>query len=481
MRARSRLQAETDLTAAQKRDRRLTLTILILSFAAVFIYNLLTPMITDDFYFAAESRRAGSFAAILQQNCEEYLTWTGRFVPHLLGRVFLALPAILFKVLNSVMFGLLTWLVYLNIRRRATWDPFVMLLVSLGMWLFSVNFAETVLWETGAFNYLWAVVFILGFMTMMRRTRRRTYSVPAAAVMAVLSCAFGLLAGSCSENTSGGCLLYMLLLLFSGLRRKEKLRPHFLAGLAGNVAGLLILVRAPGNAVRYDAKQSVELHTGLYGMFARMQKVTLAVRDCHFVLLAVLTAAIVLTALQLRHEPLRRRITANKDILVFGFLAAATSYALILTPEPQNRALYGAGIFLLIAAVQGVRNITLREAAEDRSILMRSVCYCATAVLLLYFFFLYVDCGANLARVNRDEEERETYIAEQKDAGNDDIVVAQLHPDFNNRYTIIYSADLTDDPAYWVNGMYENYFGVTSIRAIPYDEWETRYGSGSSQ
>jgi hypothetical protein len=460
-----------------KKNRERVLAILFLSFAAVLVYNLLTPMITDDFYFAAQSRSASSISGIFQQNYQMYLTWTGRFIPHLLLRMFLVAPMILFKICNALMFALLSVLIYMNIDRRSRWDPFIMLVIQLGLWLFAVDFADTVLWESGAFNYLWAVVLILGFMTLTNRMDERYRRDPRRMTgMILLLFIFGIAAGSSSENTSGGCLLFLLILTAKSIHDRRKVSPCLFAGLAGNIIGLIFMVRAPGNSIRYTAKHAQEAHAGLYGMFSRIQKVTLSIHDCLFVLLLILTATFIITILQMRHDRKDERIKVLEKRIVFTFLCLATAYALVLTPEPQNRALFGAGIFLLIACVQGVEDILENERKTDAAILVRSMSYIAAASLFLYFFFVYVNCGANLARVYRDEKERESYIVEQRDQGSQDITVAQLHPDFDNRYTIIYGADLTADPGYWVNTMYETYFGVGSIKAIPYEEWEKQYG-----
>ena len=49
--------------------------------------------------------------------------------------------------------------------------------------------------------------------------------------------------------------------------------------------------------------------------------------------------------------------------------------------------------------------------------------------------------------------------------------MAQLHPAFENRYTVAYESDLVEDDGYWTNVAYETYFEVESISAIPYDDW----------
>ena len=95
--------------------------------------------------------------------------------------------------------------------------------------------------------------------------------------------------------------------------------------------------------------------------------------------------------------------------------------------------------------------------------------------MLLYLAFTYIDCGAENARIYRECSERISYIEKQKAAGKDDITVPQVHKEFANPYTAIYSVDLKKDPGYWTNAQMEAYFGVKSIRAVPYDEWAKDY------
>ncbi len=161
---------------------------------------------------------------------------------------------------------------------------------------------------------------------------------------------------------------------------------------------------------------------------------------------------------------------------MFVFLFLATTYAIILTVQPQPRAYFGAGIFLLVSVVRmilDVRDKEIGSAGEGSgTIAARALCYGTAAVLTLSFLFTYIDCGAQLARINRDSKERVAYIEQKKAEGADEIIVAQLHPAFENRYTVAYESDLVEDDGYWTNVAYETYFEVESISAIPYDSWK---------
>ena len=493
------------------------LLIMFLSFLGVLIFNYFTCMMTDDYVYAREARSAGSLWALILQEANQYQTSNGRSVVHLLMRIFMVFPDIVFKVVNSLVFLFLSWLVYLNIEGRKKWDAFVMLLVQLSMWIFTVDFKQTVLWKDGACNYLWGTTIIMTFMTLMRLTlkndaesgklrktaaKNRKKVSPAEVLRLIGVFALGLLAGWCNENTSGGGILFILILIVSCMVRGFRIPARLWTGFAGILTGFMIMITAPGYSIRASFVE--ENYSGFLKYVARFQKLTLIIREYFLVLLIAAAVTIILTVLmnpdKFRTEavqPLKDRCTAvikacielMRGRILFLFLFLATSYALVLSPEPQPRAFFGAGVFLIIAVIQGIRSCLGQEqeisgkagmAGKDSNtgnsgILVRALFYSAAAALSISFVFTYIDCGTDLQRIARDIHEREDYILEQKAAGNNEIVVAQLHPDFENRYTDAYNSELTEDPEYWINVAYEGYYGVDSISAIPYEEWEAQY------
>ena len=520
---------EKNLSKKQKQ----AYAILILSVIGVLVFNLLTPMMTDDYSYGAQVKEAAGLFDLFRQEAHQYMTWNGRSVVHLLLRIMLSLPPVVFKILNTLVFGILSLCIgYFVCARgeKVEWDPFAMLLIQLGLWLFTVDFSETVLWETGAVNYLWGTTIIFGFMTcvtvLLRRQELQESSgtdLPGSrneknagknTLLLAGIFLFGLIAGWCNENTSGGCLLYMLYLMWksddleaadeaekNGQGRRLTIPPLLRAAAAGNLLGLAIMILSPGGRARAAFTQ--ENHSGLYGLFARFQKTTLTVREYFLPLLAALLVLwIVWILLEEKKRSGKGASAASSErsesgtgalfahwkedgtVPLFVFLFLATTYAIILTVQPQPRAYFGAGIFLLIAVIRQILDVREKEAGEadpgsagsscspgSAGIAARMLCYGTAAVLTLSFLFTYIDCGAQLARINRDSKERVEYIEQKKAEGADEIIVAQLHPAFENRYTVAYESDLVEDDGYWTNVAYETYFEVESISAIPYDDW----------
>lgn len=556
--------------AQEYRDRRRFRILVVMAFMTIFLFNLLTPMLTDDFSYGAQVREASSFLDLVRQEYRQYMTWNGRSVVHLLLRCFLSLPPLVFKLCNSLVFVALTLLVYVNIRGRKHWSPVLYLGAVLMLWFTGVDFAQTVLWETGACNYLWGTTIILGFMTLVRHIacgggdRRgeetedaagppRGGKTPAAqagsglhgiqggnpaaeadsglrdiaggkpaakeagsglhgipggnpaakALGVVFLFLFGVLAGWCNENTSGGALLFVLILLGREARsgrpsaeedaadRKKRLS-YLIAAALGNAFGLYMMVSAPGNALR--AQYRTEEHSGLFGMLSRFQKVTLRVEKYFFFLLVLLIITIVISVLQHREREAAPTGKASRSAvlsgvlsarLFFAFLFLATAYALILTAQTQPRAFFGAGVFLIIACLQGLEDIVRdeklaeaqRPGRHDGGFGVRAAVWSLLAAAALFFCLMYLDNGANMARVWRDSRERISYILEQKAAGAEGVIrVGQLHADFKNKFTAAYEGDLTEDPGYWTNVAMADYFQVDGLSAVSYDDWAVSVG-----
>lgn len=432
--------------------------LVVISFLAIFVYNVFTPAMTDDLSYKKIVEGADSFLDLLRQEKHQYMTWTGRSVNHMVLRCFLSMDKWVFNIFNSLAFVALSLFMYYNIERRKKYDVFVYLLIHLLLWNFGVSFDQTVLWETGACNYLWGSTIIMGYLSAFRYCKKADYAGTAQIAPAVGLFLLGILAGWCNENTSGGCILLVMIWTGWYLWEKKRVRAWMICGIAGNLVGFLFMVLAPGNSNRMQYME--EEHTGLFALISRFQKCNLAIRNHFFILIAICIVVFILVRLQ------QAEWERSKNMLMFFFVFVATCYALILVPEPVARAYFGAGIFVMISCVQGIVDVS------DKDLYLRALKLSAVSVFAVYFFFTYLDCGANVMRIYRESQERFAYIEEQKAAGNMDITVPLLRPDFENKYSDAHNSDLSaEDSGYWVNVAYATYYGVNSVSAVPRDEW----------
>ena len=468
----------------EKRSRLFFRLSVFAAFILIFIFNVLTPMMTDDLFYSRTVSEASSIGNLFAQEYTQYMTWTGRSVCHMILRFFLLTDKMVFNVANSVVFVLLTLLIYWNVEHKRKYDTPVYLLINLLLWMFGVVFRQTVLWETGACNYLWGSAIIMSFVTLYRYGLKRESGsgqeaggdVPKQAVglkhpvlWAVFLSVLGVLAGWCNENSSGGGLLMVLLCLGFYLYEQKKnnagsgqlLKPWMVTGLIGQAVGLAFMVLAPGNAVRAAARE--EEHSGLLGYMARFQKITLAVRENFLILLIIGLLLFIIVYYQ--KKSWKALWAYSRNGILWSFVFLATCYALVMTAEPQARAYFGAGVFLTIAVVQFFVDV------EEREAIFASLKTGMISGMLLVMFFTYMDSGANLARIYREYNERDVYLTQKAEEGVTDVTVPMLRPDFETKYSDGYNSDIQEDPGYWVNVAYASYYGFNSVSGVPREEW----------
>lgn len=463
----------------EKHRKTIFYIILGISFFMIYAYNFLTPYLSDDYAYLIEVRKASSLWELIKQQYGEYLSNSGRIIGQFNVRLSLSVNKQIFNVVNSGMFSALVLLIYHNIGRRKKHDIFVLLLIITFLWKFTVDFGQTMLWICGACNYLWGSVIILGFVTFYRYFLKQIKDIRHQGILAAGTFFFGVLAGWCNENTSGGGLLLVLMYSLNmwWQSRKEKQKavyPFMISGVAGMCCGILGMLAAPGVRKR-SVTMAEDEYTGLVGLLSRFYKTTVSIKELFFTLLVIMIIVLVLLALQ-------KKLTNWTDIrrndsVLFLTAFAATSYALILSPTPQNRAFFGAGVFLMTACIQGIVDIKQNET------LISAAKYSLVSVLCLWLIFTYLENLVNNARIYREENERITLIKEDKaDPDGDGIVVIpQYREAFANVYSNAHASDLTDDREYWINHFYEIYYDVGNITAIPREEWDELYDDGEQE
>ena len=66
---------------SKKNQQKLFIMTVIISAVLIFIFNMLTPMMSDDLFYAKEAQSAGSFVGLVQQEYHQYcLLYTSRCV-----------------------------------------------------------------------------------------------------------------------------------------------------------------------------------------------------------------------------------------------------------------------------------------------------------------------------------------------------------------------------------------------------------------
>lgn len=452
-------EVKMEKTYLNDKKRKAVFWILLgISFAAIWIYNNLTPLMSDDLLFKASDYQ--SPFDIFRMEYKQYMTWTGRSVLQVILKIFSLMPKWVFNLFNSLCFVMLTLLIYWNVKERKKYDAFLFVFINLLVWNFSVEFSQTVLWMGGACNYLWGIVILLGFLTCFRYFLENGRSYTKTVPISVLMFLFGVLAGWGNENTSGGGILIALIFSLLYFKKEKKIYPWTAAGIAGMLSGFLMMLLAPGNKARSALMLADETYTGIMAYVSRGLKINKAVNSYMMIYIAVICFLCVYFIYK------GKKLEEFTDTFIFCLAGLATSYVLVLTPEPMPRAYFGANIFFAIACAQMVQRI----AREDT--LLISVKTGGIIAATVWMFFSYMENGANLARILREVNEREEYILEQTQQGNYDLTLPMLRPEFQTEYSFMYDNDISMDKEFWINEVFRIKYGLEKIKAVPRDEWE---------
>lgn len=452
------------MKAEQKKNNIIFYGCIAVCFCTIFVLNLLTPLGADDYGYASSE----NLVEVFMNEYHQYLGWTGRSVAHVLARIFLMLPKMIFNFCNSIVYVILSILIYLHAggginKKKVT----LYLLINCCMWVFFPEFGQTVLWVTGSCNYLWCSVIILSFLLPYRIN----FSEPAKEMKCSYICSFimlllGILAGWGNENTSGGCILMVIIFLFLQKYKKKKISLWMVTGLVGTIIGYLIMLCAPGNAIR--SQYFIDERSFPIKLLGKFGELTQFIREEWIVLLIIF---ICLISIQIFNTNLMEEKISIWLTLSYGVVAFAIVYALILSPNiGSGRAKFGGTIFMIIGVASAFAHIksTRKEWKITVSILL--------SLLSMVVIFTAVPAVKDIVGYKIRYEEREAYVEEQKQLGNLNPIVPVIEPQPESKYNARHRLeDLNKDVNHWINRPYAREHGLETVRSVSYSEWEQLY------
>ena len=246
-------------------ENRLSWAILLALFFYMDAVNSLMPLHRDDFEYSliwGTNEKVATMAEVFQSLYNHYLDHGGRMVAYFVLVTFLMLGKAWFDPFNALLFVALVVLMYWHSQRRLTirFNPYVLLLISVFCWLSLPHFGEVVIWKSGACTYLLTMVLVLAFLLPYHWHFLHKPLIGNSVLSLGGMLAAGIIAGWTLENLSATTNLIVFCLLIWSYRQK-RLQAWMVAGFVGSVTGLIMLVAAPGNFVRYTgAKKSVIFH-----------------------------------------------------------------------------------------------------------------------------------------------------------------------------------------------------------------------------
>lgn len=445
----------------------------------LYVLNWLTPLEFGDDYlysFIWQGRamnqplsqnaiRISSFSDLLTSQYSHYLTWGGRSVAHTLAQFFLWKGKGTFNFVNALVGTLLVTEIYWCIHKGKasfSFEPKIIFWIFFALWAITPGFTPVFLWLTGACNYLWTCVILLGFMVPYikkyyfpeEKTGDRVF-------FTAFMFFFGIISGWTNENSV--CWIILLLVLFLLRLHKNNcvIYNWMYAGLAGLLIGYLLLVLSPGNVSRlhlihgsgWDGIQYIKTNC----------ETLLKVMFCQFILWYFLLRFLYgVVHKNSGSENLKTEIIFDSALGVISF---GTSLVMLLAPEFPERSGFFGTVWLIIAVgtvwqIQEEYKLNLIQDSAKKFLTVTGVFYFVmTSVITLNYF-----CEAN-----EWQQELLFYVQQTKTENNNSVLFVKPFRKASKTEVLmsgfhIVQNDLSDDVNRWENVAFARYYGIKGIR-----------------
>lgn len=277
------------------------------------------------------------------------------------------------------------------------------ILINLCAWFFQPVIGDTILWLTGAANYLWGTTLVLLFLLPYRlyanTQMKGIYILFSSLGMFLL----GIVAGWTNENTAGAMILIALLFMLYYKRSNWKITVWSFTGFVGALIGYGFMILAPGNLERGGDAASLSLFILAFRLF----NWTLTfLYGCAPLLLICFVLFIVHNRFGKGDKAGQTRIS-----LIYGIAAVATVYAMLLAPSFPRRALFGVITYLIIAGGIWFYKLDFRQR------FLRQIRLAIILFGIVYFGFTFYIAAKEINIYRNMISDREAVITQAKEAG----------------------------------------------------------------
>jgi len=421
-------------------------------FAKILVLNIYTPLLMDDINYSFST----SVLDALQREYNRYMNYNGRSISNFLVRVFLLWPKGIFNIANSLVYTCLTLLIYKIANPKKTYHISLYLFIVFAIWLYTITFGQVILWLTGSITYSWTAAIILSFLLpyslyVSDKPVFKNKYIPIAGMLLL-----GVIAGWCNENTSGGMILIVFLLLIYCRVFKYKIKIWMISGLIGSIIGFLIMILAPGMYKRAQYEGFADDRTLLEIMVTRSEVYTSSLQTDYAVLVIIFIILITMQ-IYLQKDPKRTCIS-----LIFFIASIATIYALMFSPKvAATRPMIGPTVFMIIACASCFAGLSFSKT----SLRIASISF--ICILAFQFGTTYLLALGDIGRTSVVANRRVEFIEVQKAQGNLNVLIPHWHmPHIHARtpWNPFYeSPDFGKHSHVGYNTRYARYYGLKSI------------------
>lgn len=421
----------------------------LLVFLFLFVCNVLTKYMVDDFaylYSFRTGQRIASIFDIFPSMAAHAQYMNGRLIPHFLVQLFTLPPTWVFDLVNAGMFVLQIWTIVRVAGGGDTWkEPILCLFAFFTLWLYEPMFGQVNLWQDGAVNYLWSVVFGLGFLSLFARAYLHgEEALPKKKIYFLLAFA----AGAYSETVSAAAIfMAAVLVLLRAIEHQKAPEKYLISLICVAFLGYVSIYLAPA--------QWANKFAGSGGMLESFKAAVRMYMNFRILLVAFFVLFIYNLSVGTSRRQLLLACTLLAGSLVANFMMTFASYY-------PSRSACGACVFLIAAdAVLLSPMLSLKKQPLILSV---------TLLFLLSSLGKLPEGTRDIYSTYRQMQANEDLIAEKKAEGETDLLLPMVIS--STKYSGLYNLRYleTQTPDTWPNDSMSRYYGVNSILGYFQDE-----------
>ncbi len=339
----------------KKRMWGITWGLLAVSLAVLYVTHREIHFMMDDLWYStmlSDERPITSLRDIVVSQIWHYHNWGGRSMAHGILQLTLLAGEKTADLLNVVMTLLLAGVICLIAGERRLPVFFAAIALPLGL---NANWEMSMFWQSGAANYLYITVFVLGYVYCYLRELpekgQTTVPKPLPGI-GLWILPLGLLAGWSNENMGPAVWVLSLAVMGTARREKRKVRLWMILGSLACLCGSVMMIAAPGNYVR-SAQAGEDRYGALWKLYLRSYS------ECRAAFAYLFPTLLLLLLVLALAKGTGVAMLARKERLLL-FCALLSWGAMFFSPHYPDRAAMGTMV-LLICAILSVSGRILRQ------------------------------------------------------------------------------------------------------------------------
>lgn len=357
----------------------------------------------------------------IESNIAHYMNRNGRIWANGIAAIFSANDFdIIFKILNAVFFVLLIFFTIRVAEKNERITNVKIICLFLLTWFLTPVPGQTWLWMCGALNYLWAAVFTMGFLYMLRQSIYRKIKLPVLAFIASIIC--GWQNEAFAAPIWGACVLYYFI-------KRPALPKQTLWLWIGYSIGAMFMIFAPGTIHR--AGNSI-FSTDTIGLAILFRIYALGIPFLALKLKATIIAIVALVLMRIRNKHTFKEFV-NNNLLLLLIIGCGIAFISVIC-YVEERGLMGIEIFSIILLYRIIFFISpiLNEKFRNwNRYILAGLC-----AIFIYDYYLAFKAIYNIHEA--DKKIMSEYLVSE-----DGIVCSPLEQkDYDNRF-ILYCNEVT--------------------------------------